>query len=215
MKRQVIVIGLGRFGSAVTKSLCQLGHQVLAVDRDESKLNSVSDIATHVAQADGVDRMAMEDLGVRNFDIAIVAMSSNAEASILTTLTLKEMGVPYVIARASSDAHAKILDKIGADKVVFSEQETAVTLAHTLAVRNAQDYLSLGADFGVAKLAPPPAFVGRTLDSIGLVEKYGIRLIALCRTDNILLSPRLDEVVRSGDLLVVAGRDDALEKLSG
>jgi trk system potassium uptake protein len=212
-KRQVAVIGLGRFGSATASALYEQGHEVLAIDKDEAKLDALVGHATHVAQAVGYDRAAMEELGVRNVDVAIVAMSGNLEASILTTLTVKDLGVPYVIGRAGTSVHAAILNKIGADRVVFAEQETAITLAHTFAIRNAQDYMSLGPDYGVAKVAPPDSFIGRSVVELELRERFEVSLIGLCRQNSIVLHPKLDERVRPGDLLVIAGRDDRLELL--
>jgi trk system potassium uptake protein TrkA len=212
VKRQIAVIGLGSFGIATTRALFEMGHEVLAIDNDEAPLNEVMDHATHVVQADGCDRAAMEELGVGSLDVAIVAIAE-LEASILTFITLKDLGVPQVIARASNAVHAQILEKLGVNRVILAEQETALRLAHTFAVRQALDYMSLDPDYGVAKLAPPESFIGRTLQEIELRQKYDVSLIALLRQDAILFYPRSDERIRATDLIVVAGRDEKLEHL--
>ena len=213
MRKQVIVIGLGRFGTAVARALYELGHEVLAVDKNPERLDDLVGHCTHVAQADGCDRAAMEELGVRNLDVAIVSMSANLEASILAVITMKDLGVPYVIARAANAIHATILDKIGVNKVVQAEQEAATTLAHTFTVPQALDYMPLGPSYGVAKIAPPGPFIGRTIQELELRQRYEVSLVALCRRSTILLYPRSDERIGADDYLVVIGRDDRLETI--
>lgn len=213
MKRQIAVIGLGRFGSAATVALQNLGHEVLAIDRDAAKVDAMADVATQAVQADGGDRAAMEELGVRDVDVGIVAMSGELASSILTTLTLKELGIPYIIAKAADHVHATILNKIGADRVVLAERETAVRLAHTFMLRNAQDYMCLASDYGIAKIQPPESIVGRSIKDLDLRGRYDLSLLALCRGDTILLYPRSEDKIEPGDSLVLAGRDHQLEML--
>lgn len=214
MKRQIAVIGLGRFGSAIAGALHDLGHEVLAIDRDQAKVDAWADVASHVAQADGGDRAAMEELGIRDVDVGIVAMSGELASSILTTLTLEEMGVPYIIAKAADDVHATILTKIGADRVVLAERETAVRLSHTFMLRNAQDYMALVADYGIAKIQASDSLIGRSIQELDLRGRYGLSLLALCRESTILMYPRGEDKILAGDSLVVAGRDERIEQLS-
>lgn len=215
MKRQVLVVGLGRFGSAVARTLYQLGHEVLAVDSDGRRVQELADEVTHAVQADGTDQEAMAQLGVADFDAAVVAIGSDLGQSILTTLTLRELGCKYIIGKAASDQHARILERIGADRVVFPERETGLRLAHTFAARFVMDYMDLGSGYGIANTKPPEHFVGKTLEELDLRERYGLTLIAVTHGREVTLHPRRDQRVSPGDLLVVAGRDEDLERLKG
>ncbi|MBI4496360.1 MAG: TrkA family potassium uptake protein [Chloroflexi bacterium] len=214
VKRQIVVIGLGRFGSAIARTLHGLGHEVLAVDTDARNVQDLADEVTHAVQADGTDRDAMAELGVADFDAAVVAISSELAPSILTTLTLRDLGCRYIIAKAANDQHARILERIGADRVVFPERETGTRLAHTFAARAVLDYMDLGPGYGIAKSKPPAAFLGKALEELNLREQYGLTLIAVIHGGTeVVLHPRRDERLGPGDVVVVAGRDEDLERL--
>jgi trk system potassium uptake protein TrkA len=213
VKRQVVVIGLGRFGLAVARTLFTLGHEVLAVDANERLVQEAVEFVTHAVQADGTDRDALQELGVADFDTAVVAISSDLAPSILTTLNLRDLGCKHIIAKAANEQHARILERIGADRVVFPEQETGMRLAHTFAARAVLDYMDLGPGYGIARTKLPAALVGRPLDELGLGERYNLSLIAIVHGNEVVLHPRRDERLRAGDYVVVAGRDEDLERL--
>ena len=150
-----VVIGLGRFGTAVAAELCKLGHEVLAIDGDEGRVQAIADHVTHAVTGDARDPAVLRALGVRNYDCAIVAVADDVGNSALITMNLKEIGVKQVIAKAQSHVHQKVLQKIGADRVVFPEHETGVKLAQNLSSSNILNFIELSDDFGIVELAAP------------------------------------------------------------
>lgn len=213
MKRQVVVVGLGHFGTAVARTLHQLGHEVLAVDIDARRVQAVRDDVTHAVQADATDREAMQELGVSDFDTAVVATSSDLSASILATLTLRDLGCRYIIAKAGDSTHARILERLGASRVVLPEEESGVHVAHSVAARAVQDYMDLGPGYGIAIVRPPAALMGKTLSELEPGRTWHLSLIALLRGPEVFLNPRVDMRLQAGDLLVLAGRDDDLARV--
>lgn len=213
MKLQVIVIGLGRFGSAAARELHQLGHEVLAIDRDESVVNDIARDVTHAVQLDASDEDALAAIGARDFGAAIVAIGSSAEASIFATMALKRLGVPIVVAKAATILHGTILERVGADRVVYPEQETGARVAHSFAIPNIVDYLDIAPQFGIERIRPPKSFIGRSLREIDLQGRLKLTPIALRRGNNVIVNPHRDERIGVGDELVLIGRDDHLEQL--
>ena len=213
-RRHVEVIGLGRFGSALAIALYQAGHEVLAVDVDRRTVQEISDQVSHAVQADATNAEALAELGVERYDVGIVGLSSDLERSILATVQLKRAGVPHVIAKAQTALHGEILAKIGADRVVFPEMETGLRLAHSFAAPNTVDYLPLGPAYGISKVAPPTSFVGRTVESLRLREHYDVTLLMIERETRVLLPPGPADTIRAQDRLIIAGRDEAMERLS-
>jgi trk system potassium uptake protein TrkA len=214
-RRQVAVLGLGRFGSAVARELARLGHDVLAVDNDERLAQDLADEVSHAAQADITDREALEDLGLRDFDTAIVAVSSQLEVSVLATALLKRLGVKRILAKAANELHGSILAEVGAHRVVYPEHETGIRVAHSFAAAGVLDYLDAAPGFGLARVMAPEAWAGRTLAELDLRETCGVSILILARGQDVLLTPSHAEVVRLGDALIVAGRDEDLERLPG
>ncbi|CAN5755831.1 TrkA family potassium uptake protein [soil metagenome] len=213
-KQQVIVVGLGRFGSAAARELNALGHEVLAVDADETVINDIAPEVTHAVQADASDEQALRAIGAEQFPTAIVAISSAMEASIFATMALKRLGVETVIAKAASPLHGAILERIGADRVVYPEREAGVDVAHTLLLPTALDYIDLGPGYGIAKIKVPAALVGRTLREIDQGGKVKVTPIALQRGREVTVNPHRDERLLDGDQLVLAGADDHLAMVS-
>jgi trk system potassium uptake protein TrkA len=214
-REQVMVIGLGRFGSAVARELERLGHEVLAVDRDEQRVNDIASDVTHSLELDAADEDALRGAGAAEFGTAIVAISSDAEPSIFATMVLKRLGVQNVIAKAGSLLHGEILSRVGADRVVFPERETGLRLAHSFNVPNVIDYLDVAPGFGIEKIRPPKSFIGRTLGELDLKGKRGITPIALRRGRQVFVNPTREERISDSDELIVIGRDDALDQLRG
>ncbi|MBA2558167.1 MAG: TrkA family potassium uptake protein [Chloroflexi bacterium] len=213
MKQQVMVIGLGRFGSAVARELHLLGHEVLAVDEDEATVNDVAPDVTHAVQLDATDEQALRAAGAADFQSAIVAISSATEASIFATMALKNLGVPNVIAKAGSALHGTILERVGADRVVFPEREIGMRVAHSFHVPNVIDYLDVAPRFGIEKLRPPQSFLGRSLRELDLVGRLKLTPVALRRGDSVTVNPHPDERIQLGDELVLIGLDERLEQL--
>lgn len=212
---QVMVIGLGRFGSAVARELERLGHQVLAIDQSEQMVNDIAPDVTHALQLDAADEDALRSAGAADFGAAIVAISSDAEPSIFATMVLKRLGVQNVVAKAGSLLHGEILSRVGADRVVFPERETGLRLAHSFNVPNVIDYLDVAPSFGIEKIRPPKAFVGRTLGELDLKGRLGLTPIALRRGSQVFVNPAREERLGEGDELILIGRDDKLHQLRG
>jgi len=216
MKKQVMVIGLGRLGVALASTLHALGHDVLALDIDEKNVQNMASQVTRAIQADACNEATLRELGISNFDIAIVT-TSEVESSVLTTVLLKRLGVPYIIARASDELHGSILEKIGADKVVYPEREMGTGIAHALTLGDVIDYIPVTAGYGVVRLALPLSFIGQTLSELGFGPKgkWKVAVLLMLRKQEVTITPSNDEVVKAGDVLVVSGSWDNLEELIG
>jgi trk system potassium uptake protein TrkA len=213
MHQQVLVVGLGRFGSAVARELHLLGHEVMAVDTDERIVNDIADEVTHAVQLDATDEDALRAAGAGEFEHAIVSITSAREASIFAVMALKNLGVRNVIAKAGNPLHASILERVGADRVVQPEREMGERVAHTFSIPAVVDYLDVAPRFGIAKVRPPNAFVGRSLGELDLPRTLGLTPIALCRDDRVTVSPGAAEVVRATDELILIGLDERLERV--
>lgn len=215
MKKQVVVVGLGRFGTSVARTLFEMGNDVLALDRDEKAIQNVLPHVTHAVQVDATDELALRELGIADFDIAVIGMGRETESSIMTTMLLKKLGIPNIIARATNDLHASILQRIGADRVVYPEHETGIRVARRLAQPSVVDYLEIANNCGISKLIPPEHFVGQTLADLdlGAKGKYGISVLAIKRGDDLIITPDRFDKVQPDDVLILAGTDEQLEKL--
>jgi trk system potassium uptake protein len=200
----VVVIGLGRFGGAVARSLCELRYEVLGIDSDERLVQMHSRFLTHVVQADATSYDAMEQLGAAQFKTAIVGIGNHVESSILATALMLDFGIERVWAKAITRAHGKILERIGAHKVVFPEREAGIRLAHTL-VGQTLDYLELDEGFAVAELRAPELLLGRTLSASEVRRRHGITVVCIKPADGQFTYATQETVVSAGDILVVAG----------
>lgn len=204
-KKSFAIIGLGRFGSAVALTLLESGYEVLALDSNEELVQKYSDKFTHVIAADTTDENALKSLGMRNFDVVIVAIGHDVQASLLTTLLLKEIGVEHIVAKADNLLHGKMLEKIGATRVVYPERDMGQRLAHNLISTNVLEYIELSPNFGIIEAAVPTSLVGLTLQKSDLRAKFGINVVALKRKGQIIVSPMPTEVFEQGDILVIIG----------
>ena len=216
MKRQVVVIGLGRFGSSVVGSFYNLGHDVLAIDNDESRVQSVVGQATYAIKADATNESVLRELGIPDYDAAVVAIGSAIVPSIMASVLLKTMGVPYVVSRAYNKLHGNTLERIGVDKVIHAESEMGVRLAHSLFNPNVEEYLEITPNYGISKMKVPQRLTNMTIKEMGFSnprDKYGLAVLAIRHGRDITLNPDGDDRLGEGDWLVVAGRDDLLEHL--
>jgi trk system potassium uptake protein TrkA len=213
--QQVAVLGLGRFGSAVARELTRLGHEVLAIDSDERIVQEIAEDVVHAAQADITDDAALQELGLAEFDAAILAISSNLEVSILATVLLRQLGTPIIVAKAATQLHGSILAQVGATRVVYPEHDTGVRVAHSFAAPGVQDYLSVAPGYGIALFDVPASWTRRTLGELIQRGGSGVTILAVCRSDSVTMNPDPSEVLRPGDRIVVAGMDESLESVWG
>ena len=207
---RVTVIGLGRFGSSMVRHLYEIGYDVIAIDINQDHVDAVQKNALLAVRADGTDEGALRDLEVDQSDVAIVAQGENLEASILTTLMLKRIGVPWVISKAKTDLHGELLNKVGADQVVFPEKDAGRRLAHSLGARVVSDYITLSPNAGIAKLKAPDMFVGVTIGDLVGYRSQKINVLVIKRGNSLINLPSFQEVIQAGDELVVVGADKAI-----
>jgi len=212
-KRQFAVIGLGRFGSSVAQYLSELGYEVLAVDDNAQRVQDISQIVTHAVIADSTDEEAMSALGIRNFDVVVIAIGQDIQSSILTTLILKDLGVPYIIVKAQNELHGKVLNKIGADKVVFPERDMGLRVAHNLISPNILEHIELSVDYSIVEMKVPVSMVGKNLKQLDIRLKYNCNVLAVKRNGEMNITPRADESLMPDDVLVIVGKNDQLTKL--
>lgn len=212
-RKRVTVIGLGRFGSSVARVCHELGYDVTAIDIDEKRIAEAADYATLAAQADGADEEALRSLGVDRSEVGVVGQGQNIEASISCALILKRMGVPWVIAKAETDIHGEILSKVGADRIVFPEQEAGSQVAHSLEIQHAVAYMNLTGSSGVVRIQAPASAVGMTVAG---VERDHADISVLLIQRGHVLSPRpaAEAVLQEGDIIVVAGLDQAIDRFA-
>ncbi len=211
--RQFVVIGCGRFGTSVAETLYNLGFDVLAIDKDEEKVKAISDKVTHAVQADAIDEKTLETLGIRNFDVAVITIGTDMQASILATLIAKELGVKLVISKAKNALHARVLEKTGADRVVFPERDMGTRVAHNLVSSNILDYLEFAPDYSIVEISTIEEWEGKTLMELQLPTRYGINVIAIKHGEDLNISPYADDVIEKNDVLIVIGKNKDLRKL--
>jgi len=213
-KKQFAVIGIGRFGESLIRELCRMGYDVLAIDVDEERVNDAVDIATHAVQADAMDEETLKSLGIRNFDVVIVAIGDNIQSNILTTIILKELGVKKVVAKAQNALHGKVLEKIGADIVIFPERDMAIKVARSLVSHNFLEQINLSSTYGIIELFTPKAFINQKLSDLALRKKMHVSIMAIRRGEEIIVAPGPDQTIFYGDVLVILGSNDDLEQIS-
>lgn len=209
--KEFAVIGCGRFGSSVASTLYSLGHEVVAIDMDEERIQDISDSVSYAIQADVTDEIALGDLGLANFDTVVVSIGSNYQASIMATLIAKEYGVKTVIAKAQDELHGKVLLKIGADKIIYPERDMGVRVAHNLVSSSILDFIKLSPDYSVLELNALKEWEGKTLSDISLPTKYGVNVVAIRTGKDVNVSPYGTDIIKSGDVLVIIGATDNLK----
>lgn len=212
-RRQVLVIGLGRFGCAIAETLCLEDVQVLGIDHRRDLVEDMRDRLTQVVQADSTDRDAMSALGAGEFDTAFVTMGGDVKASCITTMLLKEMGVAHVVAKASDEFHGRMLEKLGADKIVFPERDMGKRIAHNLVSGNLLEYIELSPDFSMAEIAAEPDWVGKKLMELHLRDRMGINVVAVRSGEKTNPLPTAETLIREGDVMLVVAGEEVLVKL--
>jgi len=214
MANQYAVIGLGRFGLSIANKLYESGQEVLGIDVNEERVDESHPFATHSVIADSTDAEALKSIGIRNFDTVIVAIGSDIQASILTVLLLKELGVKKVIAKAINKLHGQVLKKVGADWVVFPERDMGIRVAHQLLSPNVLNFIEISKNYSVEEVKIPDRMKEKTLRELDLRAKFNLSVIAIRHEDEINISPLPDEKIKYGDVLVVIGENRDLEKFA-
>lgn len=210
--KQYAVIGLGRFGSSVAKALYDLNYDVMAIDMDEERIQENMNNVTHAVQADSTDEIALKSLGIRNFDVVVVAIGQNIQASILTTLIIKEMGIETIVVKAQNQLHAKVLYKIGATKVIFPERDMGVRVAHNLVTPNILDYIELSEEYSIVEILSSDIMADKTLIELNIRARFGCNVMALKNDNYINVSPSAQDKIKTGDVMVVIGHNKDLRK---
>ena len=207
------IIGLGRFGSALAIELASAGTDLLVIDRDEEKVRELRDYTENAYVVKNLDKKALTETGVQNCDVAVVCIGEHMDTSILTTLNLVSLGIPTVIAKATSIEHGEILEKLGAE-VVYPERDLAIRLAHRLEASKMLDYIQLSEKLNISKLIIPDRIVGKTVLSVNLRGEFGINIIAIENNGNLIETINPDYVFRKGDIMFISGSKDSLDRLS-
>lgn len=213
MKKQFLVVGLGRFGSSLTRTLVANGHEVLAVDKDPELVQDIAPFATHALQADCTDEMVLKELGASNFTHAVVAIGDDLQASILTTLLLKEMKIPSVIAKARDEMHGNVLRKIGADKIIYPERDMAMRLANQLSSNSIIDYIELSDEYHIIEMLAPPAMDGLSLQKLNIRARFGCTILAIKSDKKINVAPSAEDKIEAGNALLLIGSHEQVRQL--
>lgn len=212
-RKQYIVVGLGRFGCSIAETLCEAGEEVLGVDRRMDLVEGMRDKITQAVQMDAMDREALMALGVQDFDVAFVTMGSDLRASGIITMLLKELGVKCVIAKAFDEFHGRMLEKLGADKILFPERDMGRRIAHNLISENIIDYLELSPDFSMAEIKPEPEWVGKSLKELDMRGKMGINVVAVRNGEDLNAMPTMNTVIHEEDIMLVVTSEENLKKM--
>ena len=213
-KKQFIVVGLGRFGTAIAETLCQDGAEVLGVDRRMDVVEDLRDTLTHTVQMDAMDRDALSALGIPDFDVAFVTMGSDIRASGTIDMSLKELGAKQVIAKAQDEFHGRMLEKLGADRVLFPERDMGRRVAHNLVSGDIIDFLELSNEYSMAEIRPKPEWVGKTLMELNMRSKLGINVVAIRTGESLNAMPLPNTAISEEDVLLVVVKDETLAKLN-
>jgi len=224
--RQFVVIGLGRFGSSIARALSEKNFEVLAIDKDEAQVKAMEGVVSQAVVLDATDEKSLRELGVQDFDTAIVSMGDTVEDSIMITLTLKELGVRQVIVKAKGDLHSKILKKVGADRITIPEREMADRLAQSLASPKIFDFIEVSETYGIVEMVAPKKFANKTLSDLKLRDKYKVSVVAIKRKipyskpdgstdfkEEFIVGPGGRDDIISGDVFILLGRNEDIDKI--
>jgi trk system potassium uptake protein TrkA len=207
LRKEFAVIGLGRFGGSICRTLAEQGMEVMAIDNNEDRVNEYSMIASHAVVGNTTDEKVLKSLGIRNFDHVIVAIGDDIQASILTTIILKELGVKNITVKAQNDYHEKVLLKIGADHVVHPERDMGRRIANNMISNSVLDYLELSDEHSIVEIVASHKIDGKSILDLDVRAKYGINIVAIKRMNEIIVSPQANEIIKENDILIVIGAD--------
>ena len=215
MKQSFLVIGAGRFGTSVAKTLYKMGHDVMVIDDDEVKIQLISNEVTNAVQADASSEACLKALDIKNFNAVVIAIGDDVQASIMAAILLIELGAKCIVAKARTTLHGKVLDKVGVDQVVFPEREMGYKLARSLIAPSIIDMIELSDDYSVVEVVAPDDMVGKSLKDIDLRARHGISVIALRRNhgDKTKISPVAEDTIDNKDIIVAIGPNKCLKKL--
>ena len=214
MKReseQILIIGLGKFGMSLARALSNYDCEVMAIDSNSELVDDVSEFVTHAARVDATDINALKELGVSNFDMAVIGIGDNLEASIMIALTLKDLNVPYIVAKSRDDVHAKLLTMIGVDKVVQPERDIGTRLAKTLMHKNVIERMEVGKEYSIAEVGTPQEWIGSRLNQLNIRPKYNINILCIEKKDKKILIPSADYVIEEEDNIMLIAPNKELE----
>lgn len=211
--KNFVVIGLGRFGTAVARELFEVGHEVLAMDIDRERVQNVADLVTHAVAGDARDTTVLKAVGITDYDCAVVAVGNDVGSSALITMRLKEAGVPRVVCKAQSHVHQRLLEKVGADRVVFPEHEMGIKVAQGLARSNILNYIELSEEYGIVEVDMPLDWAQKTIRQLDIRAKYNLNVIGVRRGQDVNVSPGADYILNASDKLIVLGRDDDIAEI--
>ena len=214
MRKQYAVLGLGSFGMSVALTLEKMGGEVMVMDSSYEKVQEVADLVSYAVQADAADPDALQVLGTRNLDVVVVAIGENLEASIMAVMVAREMGIPYILAKAKDKLQARILKKIGADTVVLPEHDTGVRVAKNLMNVTFMDWIELSSDFSMVETKVPSGWIGKSLTELRVRENYDINVVGMIENDRIFVSVDPNEPLPSDAVMILIGANRNLELLN-
>lgn len=212
MKKQYAVFGLGSFGESVAVTLQNLGCEVVVVDNRMERIQAIADSVSYAMRADIGDPEVIKSLGTRNLDGVVVAVAEDLEASVMATIISKELGVPYVLAKAKNEIHAQILKKIGADSVIFPERETGERIAKNLVSKNFAEWLALSSEYSIIEVVAPDEWYGKTLRELNVRQSHDVSVVGFLHNEKVEVNPNPDKPIEKGTLLILVGANPALEE---
>lgn len=211
--KQFLVLGLGSFGNSITRTLFELGHEVMAVDSDNEKVEKATDFSTHAVQANIMDENTLKSLGVRNYDAVILAVGEDIKASILVSMLLKEMGCKYLMAKANDNIHAKVLRQLGVDKVVFPERDMGIRVAKSLVTKSVVDIMELDGDYRIVEIKVPKQWYDKSIVDLDVRKKFHVNVLAINRENNYIVSPAPNTIFLEHDVMLILGKSDDVDAI--
>jgi trk system potassium uptake protein TrkA len=215
LQKRFAVIGLGRFGSSVAKVLTDMGQYVLAVDYDEETVDAMGARLPRVVRADSKDPAALKALRIAEYDTVVVAIGDDVEASVITCLNCRDLGVKNIVAKAQDEAHGRVLERLGVDRTVYPQRDMGARVAHNISAGGIIDFIRLSEQYGMAEVVAPEALVGQTLGEADMRNSYGLNVMAIKRGNRLIVSPGAAEKVAAQDVLVVIGEAGGIQRLQG
>lgn len=211
--KDIAVIGCGQFGSSVALTLSELGHDVLVIDENEDLIDAIADKVSHAVVADVMVEGTLKDLGIGNFDVVIIGMSTSFQASIMATIVAKDLGVPMVVAKVRDSLHGRVLKKVGADKIVIPEKDMGTRLAYTLTNKNIIEFIEVSDDYSMIELEVPRKWVGMSIFDLKIREEFGVSVVAIRTRDDIIINPTPEVKLTTGSTIIIIGKNDEIKRV--